>query len=128
VAVRRGEETAQPPPRFPQTADAYQAFDNRPLAPERSSLKKTEKKAAASAKLKATQFEGDYEPERFAARPQQPAPLAAVAVLSGEGERFPGPVERVYAAEPPKQKKVAERNAQVNNDDILSLLYCNLNI
>jgi len=116
-----------PPPRYPESADRYQSFDNRPLAPERSALKKAEKKAA---KLKAAAYAADLAYDgatRFEPRPQplqQQQPLQLQQPLQQQSQPLPVeeveryPTAPVYAPEPKKQKKVIERNAQASNDDI----------
>ena len=104
---------------YPEPAERYQSFDNRPLAPQRPPPKKAaEKKAAtvaAAAKLKPAPYDTDFgfeRPERFESRPLPPQP----APLNVEPERFLAPAPP--PAEPKKQKKVTERNAQASNDDI----------
>jgi hypothetical protein len=113
---RRGEESPlarypDPADRYPDPAERYQAFDNRPLAPERSPAKKTEKKAVKikAAAPYATDFAYDRA-DRFESRPQPPQPQPQQ--LQPQQQQVV-PVEApVYAPEPKKQKKVAERNAQ----------------
>jgi hypothetical protein len=114
---RRGEESPlarypDPADRYPDPAERYQSFDNRPLAPERSPPKKTEKKAVKikAAAPYATDFAYDRA-DRFESRPQPPQPQQQQ--LQPQQQQQVVPVEApVYAPEPKKQKKVAERNAQ----------------
>jgi hypothetical protein len=115
---RRGEESPparypDPADRYPDPAERYQSFDNRPLAPERSPPKKTEKKAV---KIKAAPYATDFaydRSDRFESRPQPPQPQPQQ--LQPQQQQQVAPVEApVYAPEPKKQKKVAERNAQAS--------------
>ena len=123
---RRPEDAVAPFPRYPETADRIPTFDNRPLAPERSQLKKSEKKATA-AKQAAAAYDSGYgfqRPESYEQRPKQQQAAAGperVYQTAAQDRVFTAAPEQAYAAapepaEPKKQKKVFER--QVCNDDI----------
>jgi hypothetical protein len=124
--VERREE--EPVRRYPESADRYATFDNRPLAAERvpQPARKAERKAQQqAADTYANGFGFEQRPQQQQKQQQQAQERAYTATPAPE-RAYPAAPERAYAApertyaaapeptEARKVKKVFERTAQVS--------------